>query len=150
MAYSAKIKEKARIMRLNGKTFEDIAKEKEMPSCIQTLWAWSMKGKWKEINAQIAKSAQEKTNEKLVDEFEKINQLHIAQLREAHLKIRNQWQRDDLTPTEIRALTMSLDAVIKNERLITGLATNKEEVTGEIIVKGYKKISPDDWDDLNE
>lgn len=169
MAYLNKIKEKARRLWLQGYSFEKIVEMNDMPRNRKTIERWCQKDKWEEELEIINRKADEKRTEILSDELAIITQIHRGQLQQVHTdinearkKLKNLWERweknnegKEQTPinlnsitSAIRSLASTLDIVIKNERLITGLATNKEEVAGEVIVKGYKKLSPDDWDNL--
>lgn len=171
MAYLRKIKEKARRLWLEGYSYEKIAKKPDMPNRWKTIQDWACKENWQEELDIIVQKANEKRAEILSDELVRTTQLHRGQLQQAHTDINEarkklqdlwkRWERNEegkeQTPmhlnsiaSAIRSLASTLDIIIKNERLITGLATNKEEVTGDVVVKGYIGLSPDDWDELKE
>ena len=148
MAYDLETKEKARMMWLKGVSFENIAKE--LGSNLTTIFNWSVEGAWKDDLEEIQKQIKKKTNEKVVDDIDKMNQSHLAQLAASHTLIRDARVRvealikkpGEYKPHEIRALTgamrdltAALETTLKNERLIRNVSTEHRTVEGNITWK---------------
>lgn len=153
MAYDLETKEKARMMWLKGKSFEQVADELDIN--MNTIFNWSVADNWKADIQDIQKKIKEKSNDYLADEIDRMNKIHLAQLAASHILIRNArdrvkelLQRDFEKPHEMRALTgairdlaASIDTTLKGERLIQNVSTENTQVT----VKGYKNWSPSEW-----
>jgi hypothetical protein len=145
MAYDLKTKEKARMMWLKGISFENIAKE--LGTNLTTVFNWSVDGAWKDDIEVIQKELKKKSNEKVIDDIDKMNQIHLAQLASSHTLIRDARARveemfrkpNEYNATELRALTgalrdltAALDTTLKNERLIRNVSTEHKTVEGNI------------------
>ena len=160
MAYDLETKEKARMMWLKGISFDNIAKE--LGSNLTTMFNWSVEGAWKDDLEEIQKQIKIKTNEKVVDDIDKMNQIHLAQLAASHTLIRDARVRvealiknsDKYKPHELRALTgairdlaSTLETTVKNERLIRNVSTDRRTFEGEI---SWKDIIYESEKILNE
>ena len=160
MAYDLETKEKARMMWLKGISFDNIAKE--LGSNLTTMFNWSVEGAWKDDLEEIQKQIKIKTNEKVVDDIDKMNQIHLAQLAASHALIRDARVRvealinhsDKYKPHELRALTgairdlaSTLETTVKNERLIRNVSTDRRTFEGEI---SWKDIIYESEKILNE
>lgn len=145
MAYDLETREKARMMWLKGLSFDKIAETTGIN--VTTIFNWSVKYNWKKNLEETHAKVAEKTNEKLADDIDKMNQIHLAQLAASHTLIRDARIRVEALikepgkykPHEVRALTgamrdltAALDMTLKNERLVRNVATEKKEITGDI------------------
>ena len=158
MAYDLETKEKARMMWLKGISFETIAEE--LAINMNTVFNWSVADNWKDDVKEIKKKVKEKSNDKLADDIDKMNQMHLAQLaashtliRDARVRVENLLQTNLETITvedekliqrpmkssEIRSLTSAvrdlasaIDITLKGERLIRNIVTEKKEISANI------------------
>ena len=131
MAYAQDVKEKARRLWLLGHTFEEITKVEGMPKRPATIHKWSTEGNWKEDAEIIVRKVKEKSNEEIAEELVQFNQNTKALLRAIYTRIAELIAQSPSKPSDLRLLTLALDTIVKNMRVIMGVPSNIEKVVSE-------------------
>jgi len=145
MVYNLETKEKARMLWLKGMPLRQVAQE--IGAVYTTIFKWSVKYNWQADLAEITSEVNKKTNKMILNDIDKMNQTHLAQLAASHMLIRDARARvealikkpGEYKPYEIRALTgamrdltAALETTLKNERLIRNVSTEHRTIEGDI------------------
>lgn len=107
----------------------------------RTIVRWAKKYHWRARVAELAALVNEKVSEKLAESLadraaalaesslqplERISELVSARLKDPTL------DTEQLKPSDLRALALAQDSVIKNARLISGESTSHEQISGKV------------------
>lgn len=107
----------------------------------KTICRWASKHQWRQKVAALAEEVQRKVSEKLAESLadraaalaesslqplERISELVSARLKDPTL------DTEQLKPSDLRALALAQDSVIKNARLISGESTSHEQISGKV------------------
>ena len=123
------IKDKARALYLKGYTIPKIARLPDMPDRINTIHHWKKREGWIEERELVQVRAKELRIEKYADELSDIDVRQMEQLFDLSKEVSKVMGSDYiLTPQDVNYLSMAMDKIIKNERLITDKVTEKQEV----------------------
>ncbi len=120
--------DKARGLFIKGYSPEKIARLPDMPKRAPTIHHWKKRDGWIEERKLTQARAKELRIEKTAEKFSDIDVRQMELLcdlsKEVSKAIGGSYP---LTPQDVNYLSMAVDKIIKNERLITDNVTEKQE-----------------------
>lgn len=147
--YPAKVMEKARRLWLLGYTYSAISRIKDMPNNKKTYSKWRTKFDWDKDLDGIKERTREKRIENISTELAKLDSDQLAILKKMRKQIGKHLEMEAmLEARDIQSLSIALDKAIKNERLIVGQATERQqtEVSGKVgweeLIYGTANVDP--------
>ena len=116
----------------------------------RTIVRWSQKYHWRDRAAELAEQVRQKVSEKLstalADRAAALAEQSLQPLERISALVNQRLDSptldsDDLKPSDLRALALAQDSVLKNARLLSGEPTSHEQLSGqlslEIETNGY-------------
>ncbi len=127
--WDREIIDKARGLFIKGYSIPKIARLPGMPDRIPTIHYWKTRGKWIEERELTQVRARELRIEKYADKFSDIDVRQMELLFDLSKEVGKVIGGDlTLTPQDVNYLSMAMDKIIKNERLISDKVTEKQEI----------------------
>lgn len=121
--------DKARDLFIKGYAIRKIARLPGMPKRPDTIHYWKKRGKWLEEKELTQVKARELRIEKYAEKFSDIDVRQMEQLFDLSKEVGKVMGSDYvLTAQDVNYLSMAMDKIIKNERLISDKVTEKQEV----------------------
>jgi len=124
MAYSRIIRNRARKLWLEGRTYEEICKLKGMPKRPATIHEWNVREGWAEEKEEIAEEAKKKRIDRTSTDWAAEQNQQIVQVQIVSRKVNQFLARPDLSPQELRLCVDTLD---KGVRLLHYLAPESKQ-----------------------
>lgn len=121
--------DKARGLFVKGYAINKIARLPGMPRRTDTIHYWKKRDGWVEERELTQVRAKELRIEKYAEKFSDIDVRQMEQLFDLSKEVGKVMGSDYvLTPQDVNYLSMAMDKIIKNERLISDKVTEKQEV----------------------
>lgn len=136
-SYPQWVRDEAKRLWLKGYSSEKISKLPHMPDRRQTIDDWKIDEDWRGLAKRAVQKANNKMVGKIADSMSEMDDQQLDLLSKVREHINVHLGFDILDPKDLKALTESLDKTVKNERLIRGQATDRQEAD---VVIGWKDI----------